>query len=257
MLRIFMTAVMLCLLQTDVTRAQESTLSDNDPTRPVFFSLRPEFYSVDAEVWRMQVVVRYDAAIVRQPHWYSGKRGLLLRFEVPLVAAAAPPIDTQAGLGDTYGQVLVVPDISKGFALVAGTGLSVPTATDTALGTGKWTLAPAVIPVWFLPNRGMFYVKVQTFTSVAGADAHPDLNFLLITPTLIKTLGRRSWIVVDSETKTDWENGGRTGVKSGLQLGWVLPNRVGIWIKPEVWWGPNRSGRWNLKTGIVWYRRGS
>ena len=25
-------------------------------------------------------------------------------------------------------------------------------------------------------------------------------------------------------------------------------------VAPEFWWGANRDGQWNLKTGIVWYR---
>jgi hypothetical protein len=236
--------------------AQEAARTDSDPTRPILFSLRPEFYSVADGVWRAQVVIRYDTAVVRQRRWFSGRRGMLLRFEAPVVTGDTPSIDTQAGLGDAYGQVLVVPYLSGRFAFVAGSGLSLPTATDTALGTGKWTLSPAVTPVWFLRGRGMFYVKLQNFTSVAGDDARPGLDFLLVTPTLISRVGNRMWMLADSETKTDWNDGSKTGVKSGVQWGWLLPGGIGFWVKPEVWWGPNRGGRWNLKTGLVWYRNG-
>jgi len=79
---------------------------------------------------------------------------------------------------------------------------------------------------------------------------------MLITPTFIRSFGRSSWILVDSETKTDWRRDARTGVKSGVQWGSIVGRGVGLWVKPEVWWGGNRDGQWNLKTGIVWYRGG-
>jgi hypothetical protein len=222
---------------------------------PILFSVRPEFAKPADGVWRMQLIGRFDMATLRKRRWFSGKRGMLLRFEVPLSSADTPNISTQAGLGDAYGQMLTVPWASGRFAFVAGSGLSFPTATDTALGTGKLTVAPAIAPVWIMRGAGMTYVKVQNFTSVAGDDARPDLNFLLITPTFIHTVGRRSWVLLDTETRTDWLQDRRTGVKSGIQFGSILPDGIGLWVKPEVWWGPNRDGQWNLKTGIVWYRR--
>lgn len=246
--------VVLCALAAAPALAQDKAGADSDPTKPILFSLRPEFYQVADSVRRLQVIARYDAAIVRQRRWFSGKRGLLLRFEVPVAATDAPSIDTKAGLGDIYGQVLLVPVLTPRFAIVAGSGLFLPTATSTPLGTGKVTVSPAFAPVWFLRGRGLAYVKVQNFTSVAGDDARQDLNFLLITPTLIRTVGHGFWILADSETSTDWRHGGRTGIKSGFQLGRVMADGLGLWVKPEVWWGPNRSGQWAIKTGIVWYR---
>jgi hypothetical protein len=247
-------AAVLCLLAATGARAQEDDRSDSDPMRPILFSVRPEFSKPADGVWRMQNIARFDMATVRQRRWFSGKRGMLWRFEVPLVSAGTPAAGSSTGLGDSYAQLLVVPWLSGRFALVVGSGLSLPTATDTLLGTGKAIAAPAVAPVWFLRGLGMVYAKVQNFTSFAGDAERADYNYMLITPTLIRKVGRRSWILVDTETKTDWRQHGKTGVKSGLQYGWLLPNGLGLWVKPEAWWGPNRGGQWNLKTGIVWYR---
>ena len=100
----------------------------------------------------------------------------------------------------------------------------------------------------------MAFVKVQDSVSIAGDAARPDIHFLLVTPTLIHAVGRSAWVLVDSETKTDWRQDRRTGVKSGFQFGRVLPNGIALWVKPEAWWGHDRGGQWNVKTGIVWYR---
>jgi hypothetical protein len=236
-----------------VAQAQD-TRSDSDPTRPILFNVRPELYDAGNGAWRSLFIIRYDTAMMRNRPWLGGRRGMLLRFELPLATASTPSSGLVNGLGDAYGQVLLVPYMSGRGAFVAGSGVSVPTAGDDRLGSGKVTIAPAVAPVWFLRGRGMAYVKLQNFSSVAGDAARPDFSFLLITPTVITRVGRRCWVLADTETKTDWKDGGRTGVKSGIQYGWILPDGLGLWIKPEVWWGPNRGGRWNLKTGIVWYR---
>ncbi|HEX6975404.1 MAG TPA: hypothetical protein VF147_13460 [Vicinamibacterales bacterium] len=244
-----------CLGGAATVRAQSGDeRSDSNPTRPILFSLRPEFSHVAEDVWRMQVVVRYDRAAMRSRRWFGGKRGVLTRFELPVSAAAAGGSSTEYGLGDAYGQVLTVPKLSPRFAYVVGTGLSIPTATHALLGTGKWTIAPAFAPIWFLRGRGMTYVKVQNFSSFAGDGSRADLNFLLVTPTLIRTVGNSAWVLADTETKTDWERDGLTDVKSGLQVGWVVARGVGLWVKPEVWWGAHAGGRWNVKTGFVWYR---
>ena len=99
----------------------------------------------------------------------------------------------------------------------------------------------------------MAYVKVQDF-AVPGDRARPDFHYLLITPTVIRPVGRWFWVLFDSDTSTDWRLDGRTGVKSGAQFGAIVARGVGMWVKPEVWWGPSRSGRWNLKGGVIWYR---
>jgi hypothetical protein len=253
-LRFVPLALCLCLFAGASARAQEpSTKTDSDLTRPILYSIRPEYFRVDDGVWRMQVVSRYDTAIRRNRIWLGGKRGMLIRLELPVVTSEAPSAGTQTGLGDAYAQVLSIPFNNGRFAYVVGTGLFLPTATDRILGAGKVTLAPAFAPIWFLRGRGMFYVKLQDFISVAGADDRPDASFFLVTPTLMHTLPRRSWILLDTETTTNWHQGGKTGVKSGVQFG-KIARGFGLWLKPEVWWGPNRAGRWNLKTGLVIYR---
>jgi hypothetical protein len=228
--------------------------TDSDPTRPILFSVRPEFYRVTDDGWRMLAIVRYDQALLRKRRWLGGQRGMLIRLELPAAAGQAPGVKTAAGLGDAYAQLLLIPHLTGRFAFAAGSGLFIPTASSRVLGTGKWTAAPAAIPVWFTRGVGMIFVKFQNLTSFAGDSSRPDLNVLLITPTVIRTIGRRSWVFVDTETKTDWQRDGRTGVKSGIQFGHVMVRRAGFWVKPEFWWGPNQDGRWNLKTGFILYR---
>jgi hypothetical protein len=227
--------------------------SDSDPTRPVFFSLRPEFYKVGDEVEQQVLMVRFDAVAAKTRRILQGSRGFIVRLDVPVTRANVLG-DEEGGIGDAYAQVFVVPFVRGRFAWAVGSGVILPTATDTLLGGGKWVVAPVAVPVWRAPRR-LFFVKVQNFTSVAGGDGRADLNYLLVTPTFIHVVQPRWWVLVDSEAKTKWNDGNRTGVKSGFQLGHRVATRLGVWVKPEVWWGPNRDGQWNLKFGAVWYRR--
>ena len=227
--------------QTSPPSAEVET--DSDPTRPVFVSVRPEFYNFKGQ-HRQLLIGRYDSRF---------RKALILRFELPAVRSDNG-LNATAGLGDAYGQFLLVPYASGRFALVTGSGLLLPTATDQRLGAGKWMLAPVAAPLWRL-SRGLAYLKLQNFTSVAGDSNRPDVNYLLVTPTLIHAVGRAWWVLADTETKTNWRANQETGVKSGLQLGRRIDAGVALWVKPEVWWGPHRDGTWNVKLGLVWYQR--
>jgi hypothetical protein len=189
---------------------QPSAAVENDanPTRAVLFSLRPEIYRPSEGVTQAALIFRYDQASLRQRRWLPGKRGVLLRFEMPVSYTNSGDTVQQAGLGDAYAQAISIPYFSRTFAFFVGTGLKIPTATDQVLGSGKWTLAPLAGPIWFLPTRALFFVKVQELVSIAGDSARPDVNTLLITPVFIQTVKTRWWILVDSETNTNWERDG-------------------------------------------------
>lgn len=161
---------------------------------------------------------------------------------------------TEAGLGDLYSQFLHVPFLTPRFAQVTGSGLVFPTDTHRSLGSGKWQLAPLGAPIWFFPRRkGFFFVKVQDFISFAGDDRRPNIHFLLTTPTVLYRLTPRWWILVDTESKTNWERDDRTSFRSGFAVGYTFNRRVTAWIKPEVPWGGNREGDWALKIALVLY----
>jgi hypothetical protein len=234
--------------------ADEELTEETNPTRPVLFSIRPELYNPSSTVTQASLIFRYDQAMLRARRWLPGKRAVILRFEVPIAETHVVGTTRQAGLGDIYGQILLVPHLTTTGAFVVGTGLIVPSASNDWLGAGKWVLAPAAGPAWFFGGRGMLFIKFQNFVSVAGNSYRPDVNFLLITPIFVHTVVRRWWVLADSETKTNWLKNARTGVKSGVQVGRHVSGGFGAWVKPEWWWGPNQDGQWNLKFGVVWYR---
>jgi hypothetical protein len=227
--------------------------TDSDPTRPVFISLRPEFYALGDGVEQRALITRYDAAILPSLRFPHGGRGIIMRLELPITAADVG-LSQSSGIGDAYAQMFLVPYATRRFAWAVGSGFILPTATDELIGAGKWVVAPVTAPIWRFA-RGLFLVKFQNLSSIGGDGARPDINHLLITPTFIHAIVPGWWVLLDTETKSKWNEDGRTGVKSGFQLGRVISPGVGFWVKPEAWWGPNRDGKWNLKFGLVWYQR--
>ena len=222
---------------------------DSDPTRPVVWSLREEYYNLPGESWNNAFVIRVDRAVLKERPRPLGRKGILTRLDIPLVVAHRPD-GTSAGLGDLYGQALLLPYAKNKFVFAAGSGVFLPTATNRRLGTGKLTIAPAAAPVWFIPKRGFVLVKAQEYFSVAGANDRPDLHYMTITPLLVWRLKNKPyWIQLDGETQSDWKRDGHTGFKTGFLFG-RMTKRRGMWIKLEVGMGPHRVQSFSIKTSI-------
>ena len=231
----------------------EAAGADTDPTKPVFFSFRNEFYDLKQGLWRNDTLLRADRAILEKTELPGRARGFLLRADLPAVVTFHDGHDTETGLGDLYGQALFAPRIAgRRLFLAAGTGLVLPTATGESFGLGKWIAAPAVIPVYFFPKRGLSYVKIQDWISFAGSPGRPDVHFLTVTPAFLWRLTKRWYVLADEESLTNWEKDGRTSYKGGFLLGVMPWRRVGIALKAEIPFGENRLGDWTLKS--IFYR---
>jgi hypothetical protein len=219
---------------------------EEDPTKPVVFSIRNEYRNLKNNAWANTLIFRFDKATFRFLRNKGGAKGLLLRFDIPFntVHAAA---ETKVGLGDLYAQALYIPYVRQRFALAVGTGIVLPTATNDLLGRGKLIFSPTVVPVWYLkPRKRIFLVRFQNYVSVAGKSSRPDVNYLLAAPMLINRLNRKWWVLVDTEFKWDWESKLGSGI-SGIQLGRMFRRKYGFWLKPEIPWGPGRQGDFTLK----------
>jgi hypothetical protein len=226
----------------------EERVSEIDPTNPVFLNFREEFYNLKDDGWRNAFILRTD--IIR----LGGLRNFILRFDLPFVSFdPGQGGDAHHGLGDLYGQALLVPYATSRFFLSVGSGLTLPTASQDSLGAGKWQVSPLIIPGWrFQDPRGLFFVKIQDFVSVAGKSDRADIHYMTIMPLLAVKVGAGWWAGADTEAKIDWERGERKSYKSGVLLLRMWTRNFGTWVKPELPWGPHREGDWNLKASFFW-----
>ena len=226
---------------------------DDNPTRAVFWSLREEYRDLANGGWNNRIVVRKDKVVLRGRRGV-GRNGFLLRTDVPITTTHLGT-ETHTGLGDIYGQVLLIPYLTRKFGFVTGSGVVLPTATHRTLGLGKWQVAPLAVPVWFLAKRkGYFFVKFQEFISVAGAGSRPGVHALFIQPNLTFIPAKRWAVQLDAESRTNWRNADRTDFRVGFGAGKVMTHRWFLGIKCEIPIGPTRTGDLTLKVVNIFYR---
>jgi hypothetical protein len=136
----------------------------------------------------------------------------ILRIGTSLLRATLPPIRTiqgvDSGFGDAQVFYLFAHHISQG-RLGIGFDLSVPTASDALLGSGKWSIGPSVGFVKL--NRKARFVGgalLQTFFSVAGPSWRRAQSLVAFQPILVTQLGS-GWSLrsADSTWTFDMERG--------------------------------------------------
>ena len=81
---------------------------DSDPTRPVVWSLREEYYNLPGQAWNNAFLFRVDRAVLKERPRPFGRNGILTRLDIPFVVAKRAD-GTSAGLGDIYAQTLLLP----------------------------------------------------------------------------------------------------------------------------------------------------
>jgi hypothetical protein len=227
-------------------KPEEENIGDVDPTRPIVFNVREEFYNLKDDTWRNALILRTD--IIK----LGGLRNFLLRFDVPFMSADLGQ-GTDHGLGDIYGQALLIPYGTEKFVFMVGSGLTAPSATEDTLGAGKWQVAPLAIPVWkFKDPKALFFIKTQDYISFAGQDDRADIHYMTVQPFLAVKLSDKWWAAVDSEVKVNWEQDNHRSYKSGVLLLRMWTKSFGTWIKPEIPWGANREGDWIVKASFFW-----
>ena len=170
---------------TGSTGGMDDIGQDTDPTKPVMFSLREEFTSLGENGFVNTVILRADRLVLEELGVPGPVRGVLTRLDLPIVTFSNSST-TETGLGDIYMQALVAPRIQGNFAMAAGTGLQMPTATSNLLGQGKWIASPTIVPIWFIPREGYAYIKVQDWFSFAGQSNRSAVHYLTVTGLIIR-----------------------------------------------------------------------
>jgi len=222
---------------------------DTDPTKPVAFSLRDEFTRLRDDASLNFFIFRVDQLVLEGLAPPGPARGVLTRIDLPVVTFSNPST-RETGLGDIYVQALVAPRIAGTFVMAAGTGLQMPTASSASLGTGKWIVSPAIVPIWLFPKEGYAYIKIQDWFSIAGQSNRSKVHYLIVTGLVLRRIAKQWWTLLDAESNTDWLDDGKTWYKAGAQIGWMPSNRVGIWLKGEIPFGQYRPCEWIIKGSV-------
>jgi hypothetical protein len=130
---------------------------------------------------------------------------LISRTILPIIDQPVPSGDRTFGLGDVSASFFAAPSGTHAVTWGAGPALVFPTATESALGAGKWSLGPTAVVVattgpWVLGTLA------STVWSFAGASDRTHVASFLLQPFLNYNLAN-GWALTSSPIiTTDWQD---------------------------------------------------
>ena len=153
------------------------------------------------------------------PFSLNDEWGLISRTIVPLidVQATAPGTEGHSGLGDITQSVFFSPKkpTASGWIWGAGPVLQLPTATNSALGSGKWSIGPTAV-VLRQEDGWTYGALANQLWSVAGSDSRSAVSALFLQPFVSFTTKTYTSFTLNTESTYDWKTNQ-----------WTVPINVG------------------------------
>lgn len=132
---------------------------------------------------------------------------VITRTILPIIHAQSPIPGgrDKSGLGDTLQSFFLSPkETLHDWVLGAGPACLYPTATDEALGGGKFGLGPTAVAL--RQHHGWTYGALANHVwSVAGAGGRPDLSTTFVQPFALYTTSTFTTFGLNMECSRDWE----------------------------------------------------
>jgi hypothetical protein len=145
----------------------------------------------------------------------------IFRGTLPISTVPTADADPVSGLGDFSAFLAILLPNAGSWQLGVGPLVAMPTATDDALGSGKWQLGVAAVAVSNIAPTFLAGALVTWQASVAGDDERDDTGLLTAQPLAIMQIGAgyyvRSTGVIQVNTET-----GDYSVPFGLGIGKVF-----------------------------------
>lgn len=235
----------------DSVKPQPAGAAADDPSQ---FISRVEVYNElqyydKPDVYLNQTIVRTVVKI--------GKK-FTTRLDLPYVhnSANTPAKDEKSGIGDISFRLLGFKFFeSKKSAFTASMEISMNTAGSPLLGTGKNILIPMVSYTKAIPKSKLLVAMIlQQANSVGGDETRADISFTKLQVIAIKTLTKRTWMVVAPEWFLDYINGGLS-MNLRTRLTYAVTPRINIWITPSAGIFGDFQGRyqWSADVGARYF----
>ena len=159
------------------------------------------------------------------PFSLTEKWNLITRTIVPIVwqPEFVPGRGRTTGLGDISFTGFLSPAEPGKLIWGAGPIMQFPSATDDALGTGKWGAGPSVV-LLMMNTPWVNGVLINNVWSFAGSDTRGDVNQLLIQPFVNYNLPDGWYLVSAPIITANWEaeSGNRWTIPIGMGAGKVF-----------------------------------
>jgi hypothetical protein len=114
---------------------------------------------------------------------------------------------SQSGIGDVLQSLFFSPKAptASGWTWGVGPVLSLPTATDDALGSEKWGAGPTAVALKQTAEGWTYGALVNHVVSFAGDDSRADVSTTFLQPFVAKGIGEGRTLSVNLESTYDWK----------------------------------------------------
>jgi hypothetical protein len=168
---------------------------------------------------KMQYVLNIQPVI---PQHVTEQWNWIHRAIVPLIDQPSPI--NEFGLGDIQYQGFLSP--AKPDKLIWGVGpvFQFPSATDSQLGTEKWSAGAGAVAVR-MDGPWVYGVLVNNIWSFAGDDSQPNVNQMFLQPFINYNFGRGLAVGTAPSITANWEasSGQKWTVPLGAQISQIIP----------------------------------
>jgi hypothetical protein len=180
---------------------------------------------------------------------------IISRTILPIIylESTAPGIGSKFGLGDTLQSIFLAPKESPGgWIMGGGPVLLFPTATDSALGAGKWGAGPTAVVL--RQDHGFTYgVLANHIWSIEGW-GDESVNATFMQPFVGYTARTLTTFLVNTEATYDW-NAGEWSVPVNLSVSQLLKignQPITIALGPRVYAeGPEGGPDWGFRFAVT------
>jgi hypothetical protein len=194
---------------------------------------------------------------------WAAKLRVASRLTLPLIETLPVPGGgggdaRRTGIGDIQLGSVLVPNQNYGFAFGLGPNFIFPSASDAALGQGKWQAGPAAV-VGYTGRTWTAYALAQQWWSFAGDRSRHSTNQLNLQYVLVRNLPERWQIGMQPTAAVDWTASPSNAVAFPVGLGLGRTLRLGgipvqLWLEadyyavhPDDLTGP----RWDVELQIT------
>jgi hypothetical protein len=172
---------------------------------------------------RIQNILNIQPVI---PMRLSANWNLITRIITPIIyqPTVSQPVNQGAsGFGDLNPSFFFSP--AKAHTIIWGVGPTIvlPTATNSLLGQGKWSMGPAAVALT-QPGKWTLGALVNNVWSFGGQSSRPDVNQMLFQYFINYNLNKGWYITWQPTMTANWEadNGGRWLVPVGGGVGRIM-----------------------------------
>lgn len=157
----------------------------------------------------------------------------LVRVEFPITSQTfgSQPELNATGLADmTLGDAVAFKTSWGKWGV--GFNLGFPTATETVLGSGKWTAGPEAVIFYNKPKHLMLGLVMNQYISYAGSPSRSDVNFMNLQPFIDIIFNKGYFIMINPILTLDWQNENYT-IPLALGFGKAFAKNLSCYIMPQ------------------------